>query len=63
MFTFMVAGGLIIWACFVLLVFAMIIKISLKLLFFLLMLLYDLGRKLLGKEPRKNYDGMLFPHR
>ena len=63
MFTLLVIGGVIIWACFTLTIFYILAKYCWKLLLFLLVKLYDIGRYFLGMEPRQDYDGMLFPHR
>ncbi len=63
MFTLLVIGGVIIWACFILMIFFLAAKYCGKLLLFLLVKLYDIGRYFLGMEPRRDYDGMLFPHR
>ncbi len=63
MFTLLVIGGVIIWACFTLTIFFIVAKYCAKLLFFLSVKLYDIGRYFLGMEPRRDYDGTVFPHR
>ncbi len=63
MMTALCVCGVFLWACIIIGVFMWLVMATGKLLFFLLVKLYDLGRRLLGMEPRRDYDGMLFPHR
>ncbi len=63
MMTALSVCGVFLWAGIIICVFLWLVMAAGKFLFSLLVILYNLGRRLLGMELSKDYDGMLFPHR